>query len=229
MMPTLFQHYPARPANDKCENAFIILCNAHDASSSFLDIFNTTRRNRNARGTPTDEEQDLLRAMLTFACAGLDSMVKQLIGDVLSSVIDIDVGASGMFKSYIERRIKKGEEINHRLLAEILGDARPRDRLIKNLVNELTSQSLQSTEELLRVGSFFNIPSSEICQNIDMLSQIFKVRNEIVHDMDIDFSQPNRNRRPRTRIRMIEFANEIFKVAKAFLQGVDNKLNQPGE
>lgn len=228
-MPSLFQHYPTRPANNKCENAFIILSNAHDASSSLLDIFNTSRRNRNARGTPTDEEQDLLRSMLIFACAGLDSMVKQLVSDVLSSVIDFDDGASEMFKSYIERRIKKGQEIDHRLLADVLGDIKPRERLIKSLIYDLTSQSLQSTEQLLRVGSFFNIPSNNICRDTNKLIQIFQARNEMVHELDVDFSQPSRSRRLRTRSRMIEFVNEIFNVAETFLRSVDSKLGRSEE
>jgi NADH dehydrogenase FAD-containing subunit len=62
---------------------------------------------REAKGTPTDEKQDLLRAMLIFATAGLDSMVKQLITDALPSVIEIDLGATAMFKKYVERRLEK--------------------------------------------------------------------------------------------------------------------------
>ena len=69
-----FQHYPNRPATEATQNAFTILCSTHNAASSFLDIFEATRRTRKAKGTPTDEEQNLLRAMLVFAGAGLDSM-----------------------------------------------------------------------------------------------------------------------------------------------------------
>ena len=81
-MLTLFKHYPGEPKSGSLhENSQFILCSAHDAASSFLDTFNKVREARQAKGTPTDEEQDLLRAMLLFATAGLDSMVKQLVTD----------------------------------------------------------------------------------------------------------------------------------------------------
>ncbi|MFX0197949.1 MAG: hypothetical protein ACFFCW_17655 [Candidatus Hodarchaeota archaeon] len=223
-MPSLFGHYPQRPANPICENSYVILCNAHDTSSSFLDSFNTVRRNRNARGTPTDEEQDLLRAMLTFASAGLDSLVKQLIRDALPVVIDSNVGANEMFKSYIERRLKRGEEVDHRLLADVLGDKEPRSRLVQVLISDLTSQSLQSTDQLLRVAAFFDIPSNQLTRDPDNLSQIFRARNQIIHEMDVDFTQSNRNRRPRARQTMARFTNEIFRVSNAFLEEVDSRI-----
>jgi hypothetical protein len=130
-MASLFNHFPEKPTSQSCEYSYLILCNAHDASSSFLDIFNATRRARNARGTATDEEQDLLRAMLTFSSAGLDSMVKQLIVDTLPLVVDRSEGASESFKSFIEKRLYKSEEIDHKLIAEVLCDKTPRQRLMK--------------------------------------------------------------------------------------------------
>lgn len=74
-----FSHYPERPRSGDCSNAYTILCNSHDTASSFLETFEAVRSARNARGAPTDEEQDLLRACVVFAGAGLDSMVKQLV------------------------------------------------------------------------------------------------------------------------------------------------------
>ena len=224
-MPTLFQHYPNRPAAPACENSYLILCNAHDASSSFLDIFDTTRRNRNARGAPTDEEQDLLRAMLTFASAGLDSMVKQLIVDTLPSVIDQSVGAAESFRSFIEKRLYRSEELDHRLIAEVLCSAQPRKQLINVLVNELTAGSLQSSDAVFRAGSFFDIPSRDLCGDPNRLTQVFRSRNEMIHEMDIDFDQPNRNRRPRRRQAMIDNTNLIFSVANSFLRGVADRLD----
>jgi hypothetical protein len=112
------------------------------------------------------------------------------------------------------------------LLADVLVEANPRDHLIKILINDLTSNSLQSTDQLLRAGSFFNIASNDICDDPKYLSIIFKARNEIAHEMDIDFNQPNRNRRPRARNKMIEYVNYVFKIAEIFSKGVDKKLQQ---
>ena len=105
-MPSKFSHYPQKVRTDLLKNAYIILCNAHDASSSFIDIFEKTRKARKARGTSTDEEQDLLRAMLIFASSGLDAMIKQITRDTLRKVIQIDKGSQAMFKTHIERRLK---------------------------------------------------------------------------------------------------------------------------
>ena len=223
-MSLLFDHYPSEPDCQQCGNAYTLLCNAHDTSSSFLEIFNTTRKARNAKGASTDKDQDLLRAMLTFACAGLDSLVKQLIKDALPDVINCNEAAERTFRTDIERRIRRGEEIDHKFLADILTQKRPRDRLIKILVSDLTSQSLQSKDQLLKVGSFFDIQSNSITKDPNDLARIFTARNQIVHEMDIDFSPTNRNRRSRTKWKMVDDTNKIFKVSKIFLEEVDHKL-----
>lgn len=108
MANALFSH-PAQPQRDPCQDAYVILCNAHDAVRSFLDTFETVRKTRSAKGMSTDEEQDLLRAMVLFAGAGLDSMVKQLIRDALPAIIERDEGATLQFKDYIEKRLRESE------------------------------------------------------------------------------------------------------------------------
>lgn len=222
-MSSLFEYYPSKPNCRQCESAFTLLGNAHDTSGSFLEVFNTTRKGRNARGAATDKDQDLLRAMLTFACAGLDSLVKQLIKDALPDVINCNEAAERTFRTDIERRIRR-EEIAHKLLADVLTRQRPRDRLIEILVSDLTSQSLQSKDQLLRVGSFFDIQSNSITDDPNRLDGIFTARNQIVHEMDIYFSPTDGNRRSRTKQDMVAATNEIFRVSKVFLEEVDHKL-----
>ena len=63
-----------------------------------------------------------------------------------------------MFKTFVERRIRSREEIDHRLLADVLADKNPKDRLD---VEDLTSRRLQSTEEILKVAAYFDIPSQD--------------------------------------------------------------------
>ena len=116
-MPLLFDHYPNQRVKDQCQNACIILQNSHKTSSSFLDIFEKEYRDRGGRGVPTDEEQDLLRAMLTNATAGLDATVKQLVRDALPSVVDHVTGASKNFQGFIERKLGRGEEIDTKFIA----------------------------------------------------------------------------------------------------------------
>lgn len=89
---------------------------------------------------------------------------------------------------------------------------------------DLTSDSLQSAEQLLKVAAYFNIPSGRISKNIGLLREIFSVRNQIGHEMDIDFSQMNRSRRPRAKEKMVKFAAELLGIAATFLSEVDSKL-----
>lgn len=223
-MTSLFEHYPDRPRSAPCQSAFIILCNAHDTTTSFLDIFNSVRATRGARGAPTDEEQDLLRACLVFAGAALDSMAKQLVRDALPTVIDGVPGAQAMLKQHVERHILRGlPATGIELLAEVLVDPQPRHLLIAKLVEDLTSGSLQSGEEVMRIGSYFDIPSSKLVSDPPLLQKIFNARNQIVHEMDVDFSQVNRNRRSRSRTTIIQFTNELFRVAEALLGEVDSR------
>ena len=224
------QHFPTPPSEGLCEKAYLILCNSHDTASSFLHIFEDTRRQRNARGTPTDEEQDLLRAMLLFASAGLDSMVKQLIRDALPSVVEQDEDSEKMFQQFVARKLVRSESIDRSLLAEVIADRQPRDRLVRLMVEELVSGSLQSVEELRKVGSYFAIPSSSLIPNKEQakVRRIFAARNRIIHEMDVDFDQPNRNRRPRRKQQMIDDTNLVFSVSERFLKRVAAKLKAIG-
>lgn len=221
-----FQHYPGAPTADAVRNAFTILCSAHDAASSFLDIFEATRNTRKAKGTPTDEEQDLLRAMLVFAGAGLDSMIKQLVRDALSLTIDRSKGAEENLRVFISKRLARQDRLDPSFLSSVLASRDPRDVLVSALVDELISQSLQSKDQVLRVASYFDIPSAALATDLRLLERIFRARNEIVHEMDVDFAQTNRNRRPRGKAVMIHHTTEILRLANAFLIEVDRGLSQ---
>ncbi len=219
---------PSRPKADVCKKGHLILCNAIDASNSFLEIFKIIRGKK--RGAPADEEQDLLRAMLTFASSGLDALVKQLARDALPSIININEGADKMFEEFVERQLKKGGGIDYKLLAGAVSNKNPRSHLVDLLIRELTSGSLQSVEELLRAASYFDIRSEDIIEDKkskNKLSDIFRARNQIAHEMDVDFAQKNRNRRPRSRKLMEGYTDEIFRISKAFLNGADRQARGP--
>ena len=189
-----------------------------------LTLFESIRQNRDAKGTPTDQEQDLLRAMLAFACAGLDSMIKQVVRDALESVIDRSERAHGNFRVYVEKRLARQGTLDPKFLAGVLTGTDPRTVLIAELVGELTSQSLQSKDHVLRAASFFDIPSNALTSDIRLLDRIFQARNQISHEMDVDLNQPNRNRRPRRKNAMISHTETILQLANAFLVEVDQRL-----
>jgi hypothetical protein len=78
----------AKPAPPKeTERASLVLEYAWRACKALREQCDASRRERRATGGAlTDAEQDLLRAMLVFAAAGLDSLLKQLIRDALHNL-----------------------------------------------------------------------------------------------------------------------------------------------
>ncbi len=96
--------------------------------------------------------------------------------------------------------------------------------MVELFINDLTANSLQSVDQLLSVASHFNISQSAIVSYPSKLRQVFGVRNQIIHEMDINFAHPHRNRRPRRREDLVEATNELLSVAGAFLAAVDAKL-----
>src|SRR3989338_9193146 len=71
--------------NTILHKSFLILQQTHDSAQHFLKAFDAIRKKRpgGKKGGTTDEEQDLLRAMLATIATGLDAIVKQIIKDCL--------------------------------------------------------------------------------------------------------------------------------------------------
>ena len=97
-----------RPTCSHTQRAGIVLGYARDSASNALATFHEVRPLRQFRllvkqgtapdpvdwddltppvGTPTYEEQDMLRAMVIFSAAGLDSALKYLLRDALPVLI----------------------------------------------------------------------------------------------------------------------------------------------
>jgi len=222
---------PKKAKAKETHSSHLILRHTHDTCKSFLDAFESVRKARGASDTPTDDEQDLLRAMLLFASAGLDSMVKQLIRDTLPKVIDKDLGAHKEFEQFATRELAM-KSIDSTLnaadvktLACIIVQDSPKHALLARLLRSLTSDSLQSAEQLLRVASHFGIIAQEVYKDLSKLRQVFDIRNRIAHEMDIDFTQRNRKRFPRRKIDMINHTNTLLVAADNFLRAVDKKVS----
>ncbi|WP_367915785.1 HEPN domain-containing protein [Leadbetterella sp. DM7] len=174
------------------------------------------------------EKQDLLRAMFVFSSGGLDSLIKQAIKDVLPEIIEVNIGAAKMFTQYVERDIqseKKGDIglINPKLLAQLLTSQNPREELKRRLVYELTSNSLQSKDQILKIVSYFDIPSKNIVNDFSKLNSIFIERNKIIHEMDINF-EGDQSRNERNKNEILSYINELLKVGEKFIKEVDARL-----
>jgi len=219
--------------NTHLRKACWILTNCYSAVSYFHEIYKILRKKE--KGGTTAEQQNLLRAMLLFSAAGLDAVVKQVIRDSLEMVISKDSGAKEMFKSYVESRIKKVEliestprevvTINTKFLSEVLTDNNPQKKLIIDMVDKLTGDSLQSVDQLLRIAAYFAIPREKIIKNLNLAKDVFIARNQITHEMDVNLEQIRCNRRQRSQKDMALYTNTINEISWLFIENIFKKIS----
>jgi hypothetical protein len=210
--------------------ARLILTYAHDSAEALATAFAGVRKLRGAKaGTTTDEEQDLLRAMLVLAAAGLDSMAKQLIRDTLPKLIECDSAVRDGFETFVARQIRGDADVSpvgtgFKFLARVMVAESYRDQLIEEYVLYLTGTSLQSSDELYRTASALGIDPQAAGIERNALKPIFDVRNKIVHELDINFDHPTRNRQSRSRATMTKQTNTLLEVGENILDAVDATL-----
>jgi hypothetical protein len=209
-----FDHFPSEPKQPEAKQAFLILSNAHESASSFLDAYDA----KDVGEADSDIREDLLRAMLMFGSAGLDSMAKQLIKDALPQVIQLQEGARENLREFVERRLTRDDRSGQRLIAIALSAQDPRSELINELIHELVGASLQSAEELSRLAAYFDIPTSDLIADRVLLNEIFETRNQIAHELDVDFSQEGGHRQRRDREQMLRYTTELFRIAEVCLR-----------
>ncbi|MDE0225731.1 MAG: hypothetical protein OXP28_11400 [Gammaproteobacteria bacterium] len=164
--------------------------------------------------------------MLTFAGSGLDSMLKQLVQDALPAVLDNHQGARSQFQKFVERRLRQNDEghLARRFIADVLVAPDPRGHLVKRFVQELRSASLQSVEMIQKVGAAFDIESNVLVPDRNTLKEVFDARNQIVHELDVDFNDPESHRRTRQVDDMKTKTDALFAVSLRFLDQVNRRL-----
>ena len=166
----------------------------------------------------------------------MDSMTKQLIRDALPVMVATLPSARRSIEPMLARHLRRGSvesaaddgsppsAIDPKRLARILLADSPRAGLTTLLIDDLTSGSLQSVEELLKAIAYFGLKPEHLHTEKATLQKIFECRNKIIHEMDIDFEQPNRNRFPRRKSDMVEYAAVLLSVSNSILTGVDEQL-----
>lgn len=209
--------------------AFLILKHAHDSCKALLEALDTVRQDRAARGALTDEEQDLLRAMLVLAAAGLDASTKQLFRDALKALVKVDPAVADELQKFVARQIRgdpSSVEIvaGHNFLARILVAPSQQTQVIEEYILALTGESLQSTSELMKAASALGISDEPVKTARSTLDAIFKIRNQIIHELDIDFAAQRRNRHSRTMGQMITHCNKLLMLGQHFIEQVSEKL-----
>jgi hypothetical protein len=186
------------------------------------NAFQQMRRKQKRGGAPSTEEQDLLRATVVMACAGLDACVKSLIQYAIKDVVRKRKESNEALLEFVRRRLRGGEGemmLDTKVLAELLVSDRPSEKAAEMVTEEQRGRSLQSAEELRRAARFlgvvdFPLPDRE-------LKDLFRVRNQIVHEMDVDLENPHRKRRPRRRKEMVKYAETALRVGEALIKECD--------
>lgn len=200
-----------KDAEAMAQKAKMILEHSRNSVSSFREAFDQLRSTRGAThgGSTTHGEQDLLRAMLVFAGAGLDSSLKQIIRDSFRTLARNDDKIRKKIEVFIEKRLRSKDSIDEieyhkNMLSKILLSEDPRDFIIEYYIDHLTGSSLQSTQQLLSIVAALNINSDMIRDNKNDLDKLFDVRNKIIHELDVKFKA-----RPREKKRYFRRMNEM--------------------
>ncbi|MEY9850652.1 hypothetical protein ABH923_000330 [Leifsonia sp. EB41] len=165
---------------------------------------------------------DLLRAAYVFAGAGLDSTLKQLIRETLPHLVDRKEGARGAFLKFTQRWI-----LDEAHQAEALIATDSRQHLIERYIYQLTGSSLQSRDEVKKVGGALGLSSRPLIAAIDQLQPLFDARNDIVHELDLRDPKRHGDRR-RTMRAITRTEDEVypaFVVGQAFLDEVGQALS----
>lgn len=190
---------------------------------SVLDSIDIRREARGAgRGRLTSPEEDLLRAAIVFTGAGLDATLKRLIRDTLPTVLERSEQAHDMFEGFTARQLGTAETVDRKKVAKYLVAASARDQLIDEYVYDLTGSSLQSTEEVKKTARALGIDDRALLERIGELEPLFKARNEVSHELDLqELERPgDRTRRGRGMAATAEMCSGGLEVAQLIVNAV---------
>jgi hypothetical protein len=180
----------------------------------------------------TDEEQDLLRAMLVMGAAGLDGMVKQLIRDALPALIDQDTGVHEGLVKFVERRVKAQQTHTldggaSKFIARVLAAQSQQAQVIEDYICDLTGGSLQSAKELIHASLALGVDPERAGITEQDLAPIFKIRNMIIHELDMNLDAERRRRNLRAQDDMTGYVDRLLGVGKSLLEEVNQKVQEP--
>ncbi len=182
------------------------------------------------RGITTDQEQDILRAMLVASASGLDGALKQLIRDTVPALIKKFETVHDAFEKFAQKRLQIGEidttsGVSPKILARILAAPNPQAQLIEDYVYDLTGDSLQSTEQLFKVCVALGADAKAAVGDAKTLKDVFIARNQIIHELDMNLKSTNRKRRVRGQQDMQDYSERLLKICYDIIHGVDTRLS----
>lgn len=221
------------PTPKETDRAEIVLKQAKLSIKHFRAAFDTVRKERKASGPPTAGEQDLIRASLTFAAAGLDSVIKELIKGSIKSLAEKDTDVQKGLEEYARRQLRNDTDGSFaknsaNFIAKILVSSSPYEQLIENYTLHLTGSSLQSVDQLFKASSALGIKVDIVNKKGKELREIFEVRNKIIHELDVrfDIKTGQKARNSRTKKDLNEMSNLLLNVADNYINAVNKKIEK---
>ena len=151
-------------------------------------------------GQLTNSDSDLYRAAIVFAGAGLDSSMKQTVRDALPFLLEKNELACKKFEEFTTSYLQDTSgQVRARNLAKTLSAPDSRTHLVESYQYSLTSDSLQSVEQLELVVGALGVNDRTIRTDLKNLNAAFKARNQIVHELDLQHTEKQGDRSRRRR------------------------------
>jgi hypothetical protein len=223
-LPDAVEHSKTRAAQERL-NAALTSVN-HVLRMLYLSrAVDQAIQEKTRRGRLPEPQIDILRAVVVFAGAGLDSALKKLIKDTVRRVAIRNETAKERFLKFSEKHLAgTGTSSSHRKLAEVLVHGKgTQEALLEQYEWRLTGDSLQSANQVSGVCGALGVEDSKLRMRLkanSVLDKMFKARNQIVHELDLT----DRRRRSRTLPNSRKFAKEALSVGQAIINSVGNSL-----
>lgn len=195
---------------------------------------------KSLNGVMGRREQELLRAALVFASAGLDTALKRLVYDSLLTLVRIDPKVAERLESFARDHLSNGSvAVDPEALVKVLmaDGATPREVLVSTWAAELTRGSLQSRQQVEKICTALGVTASGFRKRIgsegSVLEKAFRARNQIVHELDLpahaaptsDRDATDRRRRRRYAQSTIDLAVELLSVAQLVIDDVAARVS----
>lgn len=224
--PLFYEHELTQPAQAKLHAAFMTV-------HSMYFIMNLSRalwrdlQKKDHRGRVSESDADILRAAITFAGAGLDASLKQLIRDTIRPLIKTNTSCRTKFHEFVDRHLASGEALHRKHLRAVLVDERGSPAALVELYErDLTGDSLQSAQQVKEVCGALGVNDKNIWRRLqegECLDKMFRARNSIVHQLDlIPGASKERTRRSIEQAR--EFSSEALDVTQLIINEVGRAL-----
>lgn len=160
----------------------------------------------------THAEQDLFRAALVFAGAGVDTVLKQALRSCVPIQVERSSDAREKYVEFVSKQIQSGGAVDPTRLARLLTSAAPRDELVDLYVSSLTGSSLQAQTQVTATLAALGLQDQrDLFKDSKDLNPLFKARNQIAHEMDMTAAAARgQGRRARHERSMTSYVDMCF-------------------